>query len=475
MTSVSHASSSISDAEAFARATPWSQEAEQAVLGAMLLDQDAALSAVEALDDSAFYRDAHRRLFRAMAGLLERGDVVDPVVLRNELERRGDLDAVGGTDYIAELLDVVPTAANVEYHARIVKEKALRRRLIDVGTTIVQSAYESPHEVGALLDDAEQRIFEVSFQRGTQEVVRIKELMWQTMERIEARHRGDESVRGVPSGYADLDRKTNGFQQNDLIIVAARPSMGKTAFCLNVAANAALEAHVPTAIFSLEMSRNQLVERLIAAESFVDLHRLRSGLLRDDDYPKMSRAAGLLGTAPLWIDDSPALTLLELRSKARRLKAEYGIGLFVLDYLQLLRGPSRTESRQEEISFISRSLKALARELETPVIALSQLSRAPEQRGGDRRPQLSDLRDSGAIEQDADLVIFIYRAEMYPTLMERGEGAQEGVAELNLAKHRNGPTGTIKLAFHKQYTRFDNFSDREAEGSKGSSGTRRAD
>lgn len=462
MTSVSHVSSSAGEPEAAIRATPWSEEAERAVLGAMLLDADAALKAVEILDDAAFYRDAHRRLFKSMAAILERGDVIDPVVLREDLDRRGELDAAGGTDYIAELLDVVPTAANVEYHARIVKEKALRRRLIDVGTGIVRSAYESPQEVGNLLDEAEQHIFEVSFQRGTKEVVRIKELMWKTMERIEARHRGDETIRGVPSGFTDLDHKTNGFQPSDLIIVAARPSMGKTAFCLNVAVNAALEANLPTAIFSLEMSQDQLMERLIAAESFVDLHRLRSGKLRDDDYPKMSRAAGLLGTAPLWIDDTPALTLLELRSKARRLKAEHDIGLFVLDYLQLLRGPSRAESRQEEISFISRSLKALARELETPVIALSQLSRAPEQRGGDRRPQLSDLRDSGAIEQDADLVLFIYRAEMYASLMERDDGSLEGVAELILAKHRNGPTGTIKLAFHKQYTRFDNLSEREA-------------
>ncbi len=466
MTFVSHASSLTSTEAAASRQAPWSPEAEQAVLGAMLLDQDAALKAVELLDDLAFYRDAHRRMFRAMAQLLDRGDVVDPLVLRDELARRGDLEAAGGMDYVAELLDVVPTAANIEYHARIVRDKSLLRRLIEAGTDIVQAAYEGRTDVDALIDTAEQRVFEVSFQRGTQEVVRIKELMWKTMERIEARHRGDDSVRGVRTGYVDLDEMTNGFQRNDLIIVAARPSMGKTAFCLNMAANAALEAKTPVAIFSLEMSRDQLVERLLAAESFVDLSRLRSGRLRDDDYPKMSRAAGLLGTAPIWIDDTPALTLLELRSKARRMKAEHDIGLLVIDYLQLLRGP-RTESRQEEISFISRSLKALAREIETPVIALSQLSRAPEQRGGDRRPLLSDLRDSGAIEQDADLVMFIYRAEMYPSLLETSDAAREGIAELILSKHRNGPTGTIKLAFHKQYTRFDNYSEREPNSPNG--------
>jgi replicative DNA helicase len=270
----------------------------------------------------------------------------------------------------------------------------------------------------------------------------------------------------VASGFADLDDKTNGFQRSDLIIVAARPSMGKTSFCLNIAANAALEGKTPVAIFSLEMSKDQLVERLLSAEAFVDLHRLRSGGLRAEDYPKLSRAAGLLGTAPIWIDDTPALTLLEMRSKARRLKAEHDVALFVVDYLQLIRGGGRSESRQEEISYISRSLKALARELHTPVIALSQLSRAPEQRGGDRRPMLSDLRDSGAIEQDADLVVFIYRSEMYASLMQK-EGTEEGVAEVILAKHRNGPTGTLKLAFLKQYTRFDSFSERSPDSGNG--------
>jgi replicative DNA helicase len=466
MTSASPVSSSTGSAEPALRQAPWSPEAEQAVLGAMLLDQDAALKAVQLLDDTAFYRDAHRRLFRAMAQIVDRGDVLDPVVLRDELQRRGDLDAAGGLEYVAELLDMVPTAANIEFHARIVRDKALLRRLIDVGTQLVQAAYDGRHDVGTLLDEAEQRVFEVSNARGTQEVVRIKELMWQAMERIEARDRGDESVRGVPSGFTDLDGKTNGFQRSDLIIVAARPSMGKTSFCLNVAANAALEHKVPVAVFSLEMSKDQLVERLLAAEAFVDLHRLRSGGLRADDYPKLSRAAGLLGTAPIWIDDTPALTLLELRSKARRLKAEHDVGLFVVDYLQLIRGATRSESRQEEISYISRSLKALARELVTPVIALSQLSRAPEQRGGDRRPVLSDLRDSGAIEQDADLVIFIYRAEMYPGIVERDEG-EEGLAEVIVAKHRNGPTGTVKLAFLKQYTRFENYADRTPEGGNG--------
>ena len=468
MTSALPADSSTNSAGSLpTRQVPWSPEAEQAVIGAMLLDADAVLKAVELLDDGAFYKEAHRRLFRAMVRLAERGDVVDPLTLRDDLERNGDLEAAGGTDYLAELIDAVPTAANVEYHCRIVRDKALLRRLIDVGTGIVQRAFEGRDDAGTALDQAEEQIFEVSQQRGTQEVVRIKELMWQTMERIEARHQADESVHGVGSGFADLDSKTNGFQGSDLIIVAGRPSMGKTSFCLNVAANAALEGKVPTAIFSREMSRDQVVERLLAAESFVDLYRLRSGRLRDDDFPKMSRAAGLLGTAPIWVDDTPALTLLEIRSKARRMKAEHDVGLVIVDYMQLIRGGGHHDSRQEEISFISRSLKALARELQTPVIALSQLSRAPEQRGGDRRPLLSDLRDSGAIEQDADLVMFIYRAEMYRAVLDADENTDEGSAELILAKHRNGPTGTIKLAFHKQYTRFDSYTERTPDGSDG--------
>jgi replicative DNA helicase len=463
MTSVSHAASSptVTDS-ATSRQIPWSADAEQAVLSAMMLDADAALRAAEFLVPEAFHREANRRLFRSMVHLVEKGDPLDPVVLRDELLRRGELDAVGGMDYLAVLVDYVPTAANIDFHCRIVKEKALLRRMIDVGTDIVQSAYEGREDVGTLLDQAEQKIFDVSFARGTQDVVRIKELMWDTMERIEARHRGDETVRGIMSGFTDLDAMTNGFQSSDLIIVAARPSVGKTSFCLDIAANAAIDAQAPVAIFSLEMSREQLVERLLASESFVDLHRLRSGKLRDEDFPRLSKTAGSLSGAKIWIDDTPALTLLELRSKARRLKAEHDTGLILVDYLQLIRGPADSESRQAEISYISRSLKALARELHVPIIALSQLSRAPEQRGGDRRPMLSDLRDSGAIEQDADLVVFLYRAEMYAHLTDKPE-FEEGVAEAILAKHRNGPTGTIKLAFRKECTRFENYSEREAD------------
>ncbi len=466
MTSVSHDNLSTAVADELAtRQTPWSSEAEQAVLGAMMLDADAALRALELLDEAAFWREPHRKLFSALKALVERVDVTDPVALTDELEKRDELEDVGGREYISLLQDVVPTAAHVEYHCRILKNKALLRRLIETGEEIVRSASQGREDVDELLDRAEARIFDVSFQRRSQEAIRIKELMWETMERIEARHRGDESTRGVPSGFKDLDVKTNGFQRSDLIIVAARPAMGKTSFCLNIAANAALENKVPVAVFSLEMSRDQLIERFLAAESFVELHRLRSGALRDEDYPKMSRAAGMLGTAPIWIDDSPMLSTFELRSKARRMKAEHDIGLIVVDYLQLMRDADgrNNRNRNEEISLISRNLKALARELHTPVIALSQLSRAPEQRGGDKRPLLSDLRDSGAIEQDADLVIFIYRSEMYRDPSEHSD-SQEGMAEIILAKHRNGPTGTVKLAFHKEFTRFKSYSARVPEG-----------
>jgi replicative DNA helicase len=468
MTSVSHASSLTAATDLHgARQTPWSEQAEQAVLGAMLIDQDAALKAAQLLSDTAFYRDAHRRIFRAMLVLLEKGDIIDPLLLRDALQRRGDLEAAGGTEYIAELLDVVPTAANVEYHCRIVRDRALRRRLIEAGTAIVQTAYEGPEEVDALLDGAEQKIFEISFQRNTQEAVRLKTLVWDTMERIEARHHGEESVHGVYSGFKDLDKLTNGFQPSDLIIVAARPSMGKSSFCLNIATHAAVEAKVPVALFSLEMAKEQLVERMLASESLVDLHRFRQGKLLEEDFSKLSYAVGILGQAPIWIDDTPGINLLEIRSKARRLKAEHNIGMFIIDYLQLIQAPRESENRQAEISFISRSLKALARELKTPVVALSQLSRAPEQRGGDRRPMLSDLRDSGAIEQDADLVMFIYRAEMYRSVMEKDADMHEGTAEVNLAKHRNGPTGTITLAFRKECTRFADYTERDPDGFDG--------
>ena len=442
------------------RRPPYSEDAEQAVLAAMLMDADAIMRAAEFVDDTSFYREGHRRIFRAMIAIAERGDVADPLTLANELDRRGDLEGAGGKDYIGFLVDAVPTSANVEYHAKIVREKALLRRLIEVSTSIVSEAFEGRILAAELLDEAEHRIFQVSQQRGHEGFTRIKELLWPTMERIEALQKGGKTITGVPSGFTDLDELTSGFQPADLVIVAARPSMGKTALVLNIAQHAAIEGNIPIAFFSLEMSKESLVQRLLTAEGRVDSQRLRKGMLKDDDFPRLARAAGILSAAPIWIDDTPGITLLEMRSKARRLKAESGMGMLVVDYLQLMQGPA-SESRQQEISVISRSLKALAKELSVPVIALSQLSRAPEQRAGDHRPQLSDLRESGAIEQDADVVMFIYRQEMYDGPTDKDGNSIEGRAEVIVGKQRNGPTGIVNLFFHKHYTRFENYTARQ--------------
>ena len=446
------------------RRPPYAEEAEQAVLAAMLMDTDAIMRAAEYVDDTMFYREGHRRIFRAMVSITERGSVVDPLTLADELGRRGELEASGGKEYVSTLMDAVPTSANVEYHARIVREKALLRRLIEVSTQIVTEAFEARTTAAELLDAAESKIFLVSQAQGIGGFTRIKELLWPTMERIEALQRGGKTITGVASGFSDLDEMTSGFQPSDLVIVAARPSMGKTAFTLNIAQHAAIESNVPVAFFSLEMSKESLVQRLLTSEARIDAQKLRRGMLRDDDFPRLARAAGILSSAPIHIDDTPGITVLEMRSKARRLKAEHGLGLVVVDYLQLMTGPS-AENRQQEVSQISRGLKALAKELSVPVIALSQLSRAPEQRSGSDkgRPQLSDLRESGAIEQDADLIMFIFREEVYA---EREEGrlkdpALEGKAEIIIGKQRNGPIGSVPLYFHKQYTRFENYSARQ--------------
>jgi replicative DNA helicase len=456
MTSVSRDNFSTADPYV-GRSAPWSPEAEQAVLGAMLLDQDATLRAVELVDDTMFYREEHRRLFRAMRSLVERRVVIDHVTLQDELDRRGELATVGGPEYLADLVDAAPTAANLDFHARILRDKSILRRLIESATAIVTEAYDGRATASDLLDTAESRIFQISQTRREQGFTRLKEMLWPTMERIETLQRSGKAITGVPSGFVDLDELTSGFQPSELIIVAARPSMGKTAFCLNIAAHAAIEARVGVAVFSLEMSKEALVQRMLTAEAQVDSQRVRRAALRDSDFTRLARAAGILQNCPVWIDDTPALTLLEMRSKARRLKAEHDIGLLVVDYLQLMRSPEYSENRVQEISDISRSLKGLARELSVPVIALSQLSRASEQRGGERKPILSDLRDSGAIEQDADVVIFIHRPEYY----DKEDESKRGVAEIMLSKHRNGPTGDITLRFNREFTRFDNFTARE--------------
>ena len=455
----------VTERAGYDRQPPFSPEAEASVLGGMLIDGDAVARVVEFVDDSMFYRESHRRLFRAMIRLFERGSVLDVITVSEELKKAGELENAGGLEYLASLLDAVPTAANIEYHGRIVHDKALLRRLIDAAQSIVRDVYEpGERAVDQVLDHAEQRIFRVSDSRDRQGFVWIKEVLWPTFEHIERLQDTPGGVSGLATGFADLDRMTTGLQPGDLTIVAGRPSMGKTSWVLNVAQTAAIENGVPVAIFSLEMSKEQLVQRFLCAEGRVDGQRLRRGRLEPDEYQRLGRAAGHLNTAPIWIDDSATSNVLEMKAKSRRLKAEADLGLVVVDYIQLMSGSMRTDSRVQEVSEISRGLKALARELEVPVIALSQLSRAPEQRT-DRRPQLSDLRDSGSIEQDADLVMFLYRPEYYSGPTDKDGNSIEGKAELIMAKQRNGPTGTVELYFHKSYTRFDSVS-RSAEPSE---------
>ena len=448
------------------RQPPFSLEAEFSVLGGMLIDNDAVAKAIEIVDDSMFYREANRRLFRGMVRLFERGDVVDVITLNEELKKTDELESAGGAPYLAELLDAVPTAANIDYHARIVRDKALLRRLIEAASDIIRDVHDQgERSVEQVMDQAEQRVFRVAESHNRQGFVWIKEVLWPTFEHIERLQESAGGITGVPTGFRDLDRMTTGFQKGDLVIVAGRPSMGKTSWILNVAQNAAIEHNITVAIFSLEMSKEQLVQRFLCAEGRVDAQRLRRGKMSPEEYQRLAAAAGHLNTAPLWIDDSPGSTVLEMRAKARRLKAETDLGLLIIDYMQLMSGSRRVENRVQEVSEISRGLKALARELEVPVVALSQLSRAPEQRT-DRRPQLSDLRDSGSIEQDADLVMFLYRPEYYFGPVDKDGNSLDGKAELIVSKQRNGPTGVVELYFHKAYTRFDSVT-RKSSGDEG--------
>jgi replicative DNA helicase len=442
------------------RRPPYSAEAEVSVLGGMLIDTDAMVHVIEILDDSMFYREAHRRLFRAMLRLFEQSEAIDVVTVSESLRTAGDFEAVGGTAYLAQLLDAVPTAANIEYHARIVREKALLRRLIEAATSIVQETFSAQGDVDQLLDHAEQKIFEIAQTSDRRGFVRLKDVLWPTFEKIEKLQNNTSSVTGVPTGFSDLDELTAGFQPGDLVIIAARPSMGKTAFTLNVAQHVGISAKLPVALFSLEMSKEALVQRILCAEGRVDANRLRRGRLLDDEYARLATAAGYLNTAPIYIDDSAGITVLEMRAKARRLKADRPeLGMIIVDYLQLMQGNSRSENRQQEVSEISRGLKALAKELDLPVIALSQLSRQVESRP-DKRPMMSDLRESGAIEQDADLIMFLYRPEYYYGPTDKDGNSLEGMAELIIGKQRNGPTGKVDLVFQKEFTRFDSFTRR---------------
>jgi replicative DNA helicase len=438
------------------RSLPHNAEAERTVLGAVLVDNAAFNSAAEVLTRDDFYREAHRRVFDAMAALAERSQPIDSVTLADELTRAQALEAVGGVAYLAGLADGLPRITNVEQWARIIKEKAVLRNLIHAGNRIVQSCYEGEQEAAELLDAAEKAIFDIAERRLRAGFVGIREIVKESFRTIDQLSQSRELVTGLPTGFVDLDEMTSGLQRGDLVVVAARPAMGKTSFCLNVAQHASLRGGETVGLFSLEMSKEQLVLRMLCSDARVDSHRLRTGNLNEKDWARLAKAYADLSASRLFIDDSATQTPLEMRAKCRRLKAEHGLGLVIVDYLQLMSAPGRAENRQQEISAISRSLKGLAKELHVPVVALSQLSRAPEART-DRRPQLSDLRESGAIEQDADVVMFIYREEEHKPTEEN-----RGVAEIIIGKQRNGPTGSRKLAFLKEYTRFENLQWRDA-------------
>jgi len=438
---------------------PQHLEAEQSVLGGILIENEAINRVTEILDADDFYRDAHRKIFNALINLSERDEPADLITLTNELRKADQLDSIGGASYLTSLIDSVPTAANIEYYAKIVKEKAILRKLIQTSTEIITQSYEDRGDVEVFLDEAERAIFEISEKRVRPSFYSIRDIVKESFKTIERLFQKKELVTGVPSGFKELDRMTAGFQPSDLIIIAGRPSMGKTAFCLNVAQYAAIENKIPVAVFSLEMSKEQLVIRMLCSEAHVEGTRLRTGYLNESDWPKLTIAAGNLSEAPIYIDDTAALSVLELRAKARRLKADHGLGMVIIDYLQLMKGRARVENRQQEISEISRSLKALSKELSIPVIAVSQLSRKTEERTGNR-PQLSDLRESGAIEQDADLIIFIYRDEIY----NRAEdNPNRGKAEVIIGKQRNGPIGKIDLAFLDKFTTFKDLYRGETE------------
>ncbi|MCR4440613.1 MAG: replicative DNA helicase [Peptococcaceae bacterium] len=428
---------------------PHNLEAEQAVLGSMMIDKEAVYTAVGILVPEDFYKESHQIIYSSLLSLESKGEPIDMITLTEELRQQNNLEKVGGVGYIATIANAVPTAANVRHYATIVAEKAVLRKLIRFSTNIANRCFEDQEDTFELLDDAERKILEIATKRSSDDLVPLKKVLSDTLEKIEMLASQKGSVTGVPSFYADLDRITSGWQQSDLIILAARPAMGKTSFGLNIALNAALKGKLPVAIFSLEMSREQLVQRMISSEAKIDQHKLRTGRLQDEEWLRLTRAVQPLSTAQIYIDDTPAISVLELRAKARRLKAEKGLELIVIDYLQLMQVNNRkNENRQQEISEISRSLKALARELNVPVLALSQLSRAVEQTH-EKRPALSHLRESGALEQDADLVMFIYREEYYNPDTER-----PGIAEIIIAKHRNGPTGIVELGFIKEYTKF---------------------
>lgn len=427
------------------------------MLGAVLLENEALPKALEILRPDDFYRESHRQIFKAMAELFEKNEPADIITLTELLKRKNKLEESGGASYLVELSEKIPTAANIEYYAKIVRQKSILRSLINSATQIAARAANDQEDIEDLLDFSEKTIFSIAENQIKPSYHPLKNILKTTFKELERLYEKKQLVTGVPSGFSDLDAMTSGFQPADLIIVAGRPSMGKTAFCLNIAQYAASEARVPTAIFSLEMSKEQLALRMLCSEARVDNHRLRIGCIAENEWGKLAMAAGRLAETNIYIDDTPGISVFEMRAKARRLKAEHGLGLIIVDYLQLMSSSrTRSESREQEISEISRSLKALAKELNIPVIALSQLNRRVEDRV-DKRPHMADLRESGAIEQDADVILFIYREEVYHPDSEEAKGK----AEIIIGKQRNGPIGDVKLTFRSEYTRFENYSGRE--------------
>jgi len=440
--------------DVFQKTLPQNMEAEQAVLGGILIDNEAIHQVLEIIEVEDFYRESHRKIFLVFLELYEQNQPIDLVTVCEALQKKQQLEEVGGATFLASLVEVIPTASNITYYAKIVKEKSILRKLITRATYIInQCVAPTDENIEEILDRAEQTIFEVSQERIQTSYYSLKDVIKSTFQTIQSITQKDSYITGIPTGFIDFDRLTSGFQPSDLIIIAGRPSMGKTAFALNIAANAASKHKIPVGIFSLEMSKEQLTTRMLCAEAKVDSQKLRSGFLAEHDWQLLIEAASVLSEAPIFIDDTPAISVLELRAKARRLKSEHNISLIIIDYLQLMKGKGGNERREQEISEISRSLKALAKELNIPVVALSQLNRKVEDREN-KRPRLADLRESGAIEQDADLIAFLYRDEVYN---QREDNPNRGMAELIIGKHRNGPVGKIKLAFLEKYTSFENL------------------
>lgn len=431
---------------------PHDIEAEQAIIGSMLTDKDAVIAAVEVLQEQDFYREDNKIIYSAILNLYNRAEPIDIITLKSELKSMGKFEAVGGLEYIVQLPDKVPTTSNVEQYIKIVEEKSMLRALIKTADELITLGYDPTQEVEQVIDTAEKKIFQVMQKKNQKGYSSIKDILVDTFTQLEQLYNQKESITGVPTGFVDLDYRTSGLHNSDLILVAARPAMGKSAFALNIATNAAVRAKVPVAIFSLEMSKEQMTNRILCSEAMVDSAKVRTGKIDDDEWAKLAATSGELSEAGIYIDDTPGISIMEIRAKCRKMKLEKNIGLVVIDYLQLVQGSNKKGgSREQEIAEISRSLKILAKEIDVPVIALSQLSRAPEQRI-DHRPMLSDLRESGSIEQDADIVMFLYRDDYYNEDTEK-----KNIAEVIIAKHRSGATGTVELLWLANYTKFANI------------------